>query len=162
MNEQENKRNFDEENSVNESEVGIDFDEDDEYDAKNSERKLIDWKEKLKLLLKKLEVYCNDESEHNDLRKLGNAIQNGEKLTGTILSGGYTNYSYKIHLDCDDGNDNGNDRGGKNASNGNKKELAVFAKIAFPYALWSPDKSVPYDLNRVTIEFELTKQFPKN
>ena len=42
MNEQENKRNFDEENSVNESEVGIDFDEDDEYDAKNSERKLID------------------------------------------------------------------------------------------------------------------------
>lgn len=123
---------------------------DDEYDAEKAEKKAIDQKEKLQLLIKHLEGYCNDKSEYDDLRKLSNAIQNGATLTGTILSGGYTNYSYKIHLNCGDDNDNEYD-----------KNLAIFAKIAFPYALWSPDTSVHYDLSRVTAEFELMRRFSK-
>ncbi|VEU41970.1 unnamed protein product [Pseudo-nitzschia multistriata] len=133
------------------SDDDIDFDEDDEYDAEKVEKKAIDQQEKLKLLLQNLEVYCNDESEYDDLRDLGKAVKSGAKLAGTILSGGYTNYSYKIHLDSD-GSDN--DEG-----NYGKKEIAVFAKIAFPYALWNPDTSVPYDLDRVTAEFDLMKRF---
>jgi hypothetical protein len=121
---------------------------DDEYDAEKAEKKAIDQEKKLQLLIKHFEGYCNDESEYDDLRKLGSAIQNGATLTGTILSGGYTNYSYKIHLNCGDDNDNDYD-----------KNLAVFAKIAFPYALWSPNTSVHYDLSRVTAEFELMRRF---
>jgi len=120
---------------------------DDEYDTEEDRNKAIDPEEKLKLLIEHLKGYCNDESEYDDLRKIGNAIQNGAKLTGTILCGGYTNYSYKIHLTCDD-NENDYD-----------KSLAVFAKIAFPYALWSPDTSTNYDLGRVTAEFELMNRF---
>jgi len=153
MNENEEKHVLDDDDDY---EGGIDFDDDDEYDAEKAKKKAIDQEEKLQFLIQRLESYCNDESEHEDLRKLGKAIRNGDKLTGTILSGGYTNYSYKIHLDNshdddDDDYDNDNDN--------DKEELAIFAKIAFPYALWSPDTSVHYDLTRVTAEFELMKRF---
>ena len=147
MNEQENKQNLEEED-----ESDIVFDEDDEYDAEKALKKAIDQEEKLKSLIEHLKAYCTDESEHEDLRKLGKAIRNGDKLAGTILSGGYTNYSYKIHLDNSDEDDDGD-------NDNDTDELAVFAKIAFPYALWSPDTSVHYDLTRVTAEFELMKRF---
>ena len=126
-----------------------DFDDDDEYDAEEVEKKDIDQKQKLQLLTQRLESYCNDESEYDAFRKFGMAIRDGTKLTGTVLSGGYTNYSYKIHLE----------KNGDDEDDNCKEELAVFAKIAFPYALWSPDTSVHYDLTRVTAEFELMKRF---
>ena len=112
------------------------------------EKKAIDQEAKLQILIKHLEGYCNEESEHDDLRKLGKALHNGATLTGTVLSGGYTNYSYKIHLDSTDNNEHVYD-----------KNLAVFAKVAFPYALWAPSTDIHYDLSRVTTEFELMTRF---
>jgi len=111
-------------------------------DEKIDQQKAKDQEEKLQVLISFLKDYCNDQSEHEDLRKFGEALRNGASLAGKILSGGYTNYSYKIHIDDSDNDD-----------------LAIFAKIAFPYALWSPDSSVPYDLSRVKAEFDLMKRF---
>lgn len=131
-------------NDDNKHSVQVDF----ESDAEKLEKKAIDQEAKLQLLIKQLEGYCNDESEYDDLRKFGKALQNGAKLTGTVVSGGYTNYSYKIHLDCVDDNEDVED-----------KNLAVFAKVAFPYALWAPSTDMHYDLSRVTTEFELMNRF---
>lgn len=113
-----------------------------ELNDEQLEKKAIDQQEKLQLLIEHLKGYCNDKSEHRDLRKLGKALENGAKLTGTVISGGYTNYSYKIHLEDD-------------------KNLAVYAKVAFPFALWDPSRDAHYDLSRVTSEFELMKRFSK-
>ena len=121
-----------------------------ELNDEQREKKAIDQQEKLQLLIKHLKGYCNDESEHDDLRHIGNAVQNGATLTGTVISGGYTNYAYKIHLDTVDENEGAYD-----------KNLAVFAKIAFPFALWDPSKEAHYDLSRVTAEFELMTRLSK-
>lgn len=121
-----------------------------ELNDEQREKKAIDQQEKLKLLIKHLQGYCNAESEHDDLRNIGNALQNGATLTGTVISGGYTNYSYKIHLDNVDDNEGAYD-----------KDLAVFAKIAFPFALWDPSRESHYDLSRVTAEFELMTRLSK-
>ena len=116
------------------------------HDIEEAEKKRIDRQEKLQILIKHLKGYCNDQWEHDDLRKLGNGLKNGAKLTGKILTGGFTNYSFKIYLDYPDDNENHPD-----------KNVAVFAKITFPYGLWCP--AIPYDISRVTTEFELMKRF---
>jgi hypothetical protein len=36
---------------------------------------------------------------------------------------------------------------------------SFFAKIAFPYALWNPDRSVHYDVARTANEFKIMKRF---
>ena len=76
-------------------------------------------------------------SSHNILQKINEAIGAGGKLEATVLSGGYTNYSYKVYVDNDD------------------PELQVFAKLSFEYALWNPDKY--YDLKRTENEHEIMK-----
>jgi len=78
-------------------------------------------------------------SSHNILQKINEAIGAGETLEATVLSGGYTNYSYKVYVDNDD------------------PELQVFAKLSFEYALWNPDKSAHYDLKRTENEHEIMK-----
>jgi len=78
-------------------------------------------------------------SSHNILQKINEAIGAGGKLEATVLSGGYTNYSYKVYVDNDD------------------PELQVFAKLSFEYALWNPDKSAHYDLKRTENEYEIMK-----
>lgn len=148
---QENKEIPEEMENSDGSDIDVDFDDDDEYDAEKAEKKAIDQEKKLKMLLEQLNLYCKADSEYGGFQELGKAIQKGAKLTGTVLSGGYTNYSYKIHLDNDTGSDNENNK--------DTKEVAVFAKVAFPFALWSPDQSVPYDLDRVKAEFDLMKRF---
>jgi hypothetical protein len=116
---------------------------DDEEGGDRAEKKAADQQLKLRLLIEHLEPYCNDGSEYEELRKVGRALKdNGDKLNGVVLSGGYTNYSYKLYLEQDPG-------------------TAVFAKVAFPYALWSPDQSTHYDLNRQTAEFNLMRRFAK-
>ena len=78
-------------------------------------------------------------SHHDILQKINEAIGAGGKLEATVLSGGYTNYSYKVYVDNDD------------------PELQVFAKLSFEYALWNPDKSAHYDLKRTENEYEIMK-----
>ena len=77
-------------------------------------------------------------SSHGILQKIHAAIStsnndDGSKLEATILSGGYTNYSYKVYVD-------------------KHPNLCIFAKLCFEYALWNPDKSAHYDLQRTINE----------
>ena len=78
------------------------------------------------------------ESQHEIFQKINKVIQNDNScdLDATILSGGITNYSYKVFVD-------------------KYPELCVFAKLSFEYALWNPDTH--HDLQRTTNEFNITK-----
>lgn len=70
-------------------------------------------------------------------QKIDHAVnKEGGKIEAIILSGGYTNYSYKVFVP-------------------GKPDLVVFAKLSFEYALWNPDKSAHYDLQRTVCEFEI-------
>jgi len=72
-----------------------------------------------------------------DLRVFREAIERKqERLVIEIITGGLTNYSYKISLRSD-------------------PSKALYAKITFPHALWHPDKTLPYDTSRTQREFEL-------
>lgn len=72
------------------------------------------------------------------LQAIHSALNAGEnsKLEAKVLSGGYTNYSYKVSID-------------------NQPDLCIFAKICFEYALWNPDPSAYYDLKRTESEYEI-------
>ena len=59
-------------------------------------------------------------SSHDIFRKINDAITSpgsDSKLEATILTGGYTNYSYKVYVN-------------------DQPELCVFAKLSFEFALW--------------------------
>ena len=60
--------------------------------------------------------------------------QDGMKLDATVLSGGITNYAYKVFVE-------------------RQPDICVFAKLSFEYALWSPD--VHHDLQRTVNEYEM-------
>ena len=66
-------------------------------------------------------------------QKIDQACTEGGKIEAIILSGGYTNYSYKIFVP-------------------GKPDLVVFAKLSFEYALWNPDKNAHYDLQQTVCE----------
>lgn len=80
-------------------------------------------------------------SPHEILQQINHVINvsgDGSKLEATVLTGGYTNYSYKVSVD-------------------KHPELCVFAKFCFDFALWSPDKTAHYDLQRTENEYEIMK-----
>ncbi len=97
---------------------------------------------KKKVIIDVLTSHCSDSSEFEDFRLVANALKGGDKLSAKVISGGVTNYSYKIFLENDP--DNG---------------PSFFAKVAFPYALWNPDRSVHYDIARTANEYKLMKRF---
>ncbi|KAL7530920.1 hypothetical protein ACHAXR_009503 [Thalassiosira sp. AJA248-18] len=69
-------------------------------------------------------------------QKIDYECKEGGKIEAIILSGGYTNYSYKIFVP-------------------GHPDLDVFAKLGFEYALWNPDKNAHYDLQRTVCEYEV-------
>ncbi|KAL7536712.1 hypothetical protein ACHAXR_007354 [Thalassiosira sp. AJA248-18] len=69
-------------------------------------------------------------SSHLTLKQINDAINNGSKLKAELVSGGFTNYSYKVWVDTN-------------------KHLCVSAKIAFQYA--------QYNLQRTENEFLIMK-----
>ena len=89
--------------------------------------------EKRQLVLSIVKTYCQSDSKFHGLAEIGKGLEEkksgkqdddgrieGEKtelLVCKIISGGKTNYSYKLYLN-------------------NNPSKAVFAKIAFDYALW--------------------------
>ena len=97
--------------------------------------------EKRQLVLSIVKTYCQSDSKFNGLAEIGKGLEEEEESTGKqdddgskeeeeessgkivvelvcqIISGGKTNYSYKLYLN-------------------NNPSKAVFAKIAFDYALW--------------------------
>lgn len=105
----------------------------------NTEDKLLKKKILLDTILDKLPG-SND--GHEVLKQLSQAIDSGDNLNADVLSGGYTNYSYKVYVE------------------GNP-DLCIFAKLCFEYALWNPDRSALYDLKRTENEYELMVQVSK-
>ena len=95
--------------------------------------------EKRKLVLSIVKTYCQSDSKFHGLAEIGKGLEEKEsgkddddgskeeeeesssgkvvELICQIISGGKTNYSYKLYLN-------------------NNPSKAVFAKIAFDYALW--------------------------
>ena len=55
-------------------------------------------------------------SDHEILQQINTALNNGSRLEAVVLSGGYTNYSYKVYVK-------------------EQPKLCVFAKLSFEYAL---------------------------
>jgi len=93
---------------------------------------------KMELLLETITKKCAS-SSHPILQKINHVTgspDGGSKLRATVLSGGYTNYSYKVFVD-------------------DHPELIVFAKLCFEYALWNPDKTAHYDLQRTENEYKI-------
>ena len=65
--------------------------------------------------------------QFDQFRSIRSAIENdGDQLTAKVISGGCTNFSYKVSLQ-------------------NQPRVALFAKLCFPYALWNPDPDGKYD-----------------
>ena len=78
-------------------------------------------------------------SDHPLLQRIHRAINvsndDGSRLVATALSGGYTNYSYRVRVD-------------------KHPELCLFAKFCFEKAI-TPHGEVKYDLRRTVNEFEM-------
>ena len=107
-------------------------------------RKLADQESKLNIVLSQIEKHATGESLHPGLGRLQSTLRAGDKLVGKILSGGWTNYSYKIYLE-------------------NQPNCRLFAKVCFPRALWDPsEESTYYDLERQTTEFRMMEHFTKH
>jgi thiamine kinase-like enzyme len=105
-----------------------------------TEDQIKDQEAKKELVIKALADASSETSEFGDIRKIATALKAGDKLTAKAISGGKTNYSYKICLE-------------------GSPAIAVFAKICFSYALWNPDRNVHYDLERVENEFLVMTRF---
>ena len=96
------------------------------------------------LLLDTITAKCAS-SSHEILQQIHHAINvsgDGSKLEAKVLSGGYTNFSYKVFVDT-------------------HPELCVFAKFCFEFAMWNPDKSARYDLRRVENEYAIMQTMSK-
>ena len=81
-------------------------------------------------------------SSHGILQQINTAVDastsnnDGSKLEATILSGGSTNFAYKVYVD-------------------KHPDLCIFAKLCFEYAMWNPDRSAHYDLQRTVNEYHI-------
>lgn len=107
------------------------------------EEKKSDEENKLQILIEHITANSHANSEHEDIRYLRTALDNGDMLKGKILSGGYTNYSYQLYLKSN-------------------PDFRLFAKLCFAYALWSRgDERQHYDLERQAVEFNLMQRFSK-
>uniref|UniRef100_A0A7S2XJV9 Aminoglycoside phosphotransferase domain-containing protein n=1 Tax=Attheya septentrionalis TaxID=420275 RepID=A0A7S2XJV9_9STRA len=94
---------------------------------------------KKKLVIDTISSFCKDSSPFEIFRNMGEALNDGSgELVVDILTGGLTNYSYKVHME------------GKGS---------MFAKLSFPYALWNPDRNVQYDVKRAQAEYEMMSRY---
>lgn len=69
----------------------------------------------------------DDAQQFDELKVIGDALKAGDTLSLKMLSGGETNYAFKVTLDGD-------------------PSKALFAKISFSYARWNPDRRYDYFL----------------
>ncbi|KAL9188409.1 hypothetical protein ACHAXT_006787 [Thalassiosira profunda] len=93
------------------------------------------------LLLETIASKCAS-SSHDMMRKIHHAINeagDASKLEAAILSGGYTNYSYRVFVD-------------------KHPELVIFAKFCFDFAMWNPDPDAYHDLKRTDNEYKIMKK----
>lgn len=97
---------------------------------------LEDDKKKQTELIKRVFAEKAASSSVDIFKRIVHACDGGDQIEAVTLSGGYTNYSYKLFVP-------------------GQPDLAVFAKLSFEYALWNPDKSAHYDLQRTVCEYEI-------
>ena len=100
---------------------------------------LEDDKKKKTELIKRVLVEKASSSSVDIFQKIGRACKEGGKIEAIVLSGGYTNYSYKLFVP-------------------GHTDLSVFAKLSFEYALWNPDKSAHCDLQRTVCEYDIMRK----
>lgn len=100
----------------------------------------IDKEIKKKVVIKVITEHCNDSSQFEDFKLIGEALQTGDKLEINILTGGLTNFSYRISLE-------------------QRPEIQLYAKLCFARALWNPDPDAHYDLIRTVNEFKMMGTF---
>lgn len=96
----------------------------------------IDKQAKQQLVIQTINKHLSVDSCHKIFRHIHDEVSNGSKLYCKVLSGGCTNYSYKVSVD-------------------GHPHLNLFAKLSFEYALWNPDKSSHYSLKRTENEWEI-------
>jgi len=95
---------------------------------------------KKKIVAEVISVHSNDSSQFEDLRKIGQALQAGDKLLIDIITGGVTNFSYRISLE-------------------QRPEIQLYAKLTFSRALWNPDPNSQYGSERTVNEFKMMQLF---
>mmetsp|Transcript_6470 Transcript_6470/g.13497 ORF Transcript_6470/g.13497 Transcript_6470/m.13497 type:complete len:538 (-) Transcript_6470:1535-3148(-) len=76
------------------------------------------------------------------LQRMGEALQAGDELACSIVSGGLTNFSYKVFLK-------------KNP------QTRLYAKLAFSRALWNPNPDHTFALQRTDNEYKMMTKFAK-
>jgi len=81
---------------------------------------------------------CNDSSQFEDLRAIGQALNEGDELIVEILTGGYCNFSYRVFLQ-------------------RNPEVQLFAKLSFSWAACDPGANM--DPERTVNEFKMMKTF---
>jgi hypothetical protein len=79
-------------------------------------------------------------SKFQDVRDIGAALAAGDHLKLELLSGGNTNYSYKVSLE-------------------KTPRKAVFAKLSLSHAVGNSYTSMEYDLSRTENEFTIMNRF---
>ncbi|KAL7548064.1 hypothetical protein ACHAWF_011352 [Thalassiosira exigua] len=115
--------------------------EDDIHSVNHEDEKQV----KKHLLIDTIKKKCASSSQ-DILQRINHAInvaKDGSVLEATVLSGGYTNYSYKVRV-------------------GKHPELVVFAKLCFDHAMWNPDENAHHDLKRTENEYEIMKKMSQH
>ena len=109
--------------------------------------------QKQSLVLSTIKSSCTTTSPYKDIQSIATALKSDKyKLGIDNLSGGYTNYTYKVFLVPIDGDDDGGDT---------KESTALFVKLCFPRAFWNPDPTYVYDVQRIANEYEMMVKFAK-
>ena len=99
--------------------------------------------QKQSLVLSTLTSAITASSPHTDIQTIATALESGKyKLGIENLSGGYTNYTYKVFLTSTSDNDSDNN------DTTVPSNAALFVKLCFPRAFWNPDPDYVYDVQR--------------
>ncbi len=88
-----------------------------------------------------------DNCKYTDTKAISKRLRSGKgKLILSNLSGGYTNYTYKVSC----------------VSTGDvTTAINLFVKLCFPRAFWNPDPNYKYDVDRIANEAEMMNFFGK-
>ena len=112
----------------------------------NNEVAELEKERKKQLVIDSVQEHCTIDSPFGDLRAIAKALQDPKvQLDATVISGGATNYSYKVYAVVD---------GLPLLST-----PPLFAKLSFPFAMWNPDQSQHYDVKRTENEFTAMQSF---
>ena len=97
-----------------------------------------DKEQKKKVVVEAISSHCNNSSQFKDLRLIGDALECGDKLEAEVLTGGLTNFSYKVVV-------------------AGAPKLQLYAKLAFSHSACDPSTS--FDLDRTVNEFKMMERF---